>query len=308
MLTALIFGVFAFATIAALLATAVYLLDTQESPLTERLEELRLHAMTGATRTERRLSGGGFWGQIAFLISRFPGGEDWLSDAEKDLAAAGVRRRNAAVAYVFFSIAAVTASLSTVIYFSRNLDWTSILSFSLGGFMVGYYLPKRVLRGMVNRYRQRLTEALPDMVDLLSIVLGTGLSLDQSFIRVSEELQHIYPELAEELYLLTVQMQAGQERSEAFRQLVKRTGVDDIKSLAAMIIQSERFGTSLSQALIVYSESLRTRRRLRAEASIGKAGVKMLFATIILIFPVFFVITLVPAILTAVRTFTNMRR
>jgi tight adherence protein C len=165
-----------------------------------------------------------------------------------------------------------------------------------------------VLRAMVNRYRRRLTEALPDMVDLLSIVLGTGLSLDQSFTRVSEELQHIYPELAEELYLLTVQMQAGQERSEAFRQLVKRTGVDDIKSLAAMIVQSERFGTSLSQALVVYSESLRTRRRLRAEASIGKAGIKMLFATILFIFPVFFVITLVPAILSAVRTFTNMRR
>ena len=195
-----------------------------------------------------------------------------------------------------------------MLYLSRNLDLASILSFSVGGVMAGYYLPKRVLRILVTRYRRRLTEALPDMVDLLSIVLGTGLSLDQAFIRVSEELQHIYPELAEELYLLTVQMQAGQERSEAFRQLVKRTGVDDIKSLAAMIVQSERFGTSLSQALIVYSESLRTRRRLRAEASIGKAGVKMLFATVLLIFPVFFVITLVPAILTAVRTFSNLRR
>jgi tight adherence protein C len=308
MVTAVLFFLLSSTTIAALLACAVYLLDTRESPLAERLEELRLHAMTGAVRTERRRASGGFWNTVAFLISRLPGGEDWLSGAEKDLAAAGIRRRNAAVAYVFLSIAAITGSLGTVIYLSRNLDVTSILSFSLGGFMLGYYLPKRILRGMVNRYRRRLTEALPDMVDLLGIVLGTGLSLDQSFTRVSEELQHIYPELAEELYLLTVQMQAGQERSEAFRQLVKRTGVDDIKSLAAMIVQSERFGTSLSQALIVYSESLRTRRRLRAEASIGRAGIKMLFATVLLIFPVFFVITLVPAILTAFRTFTNMRR
>ena len=308
MTVALLCGLLAFLTIAALLICALYLVDTQESPLTERLEELRLHAMTGATRAERRHRGSGFWSRVAFLISHFPGGDEWLAGAEKDLAAAGVRRKNAAVAYVFFSIAALTASLGTVLYFSRNLDFASILSFSLGGVMVGYYLPKRVLRTLVTRYRRRLTEALPDMVDLLSIVLGTGLSLDQAFIRVSEELQHIYPELAEELYLLTVQMQAGQERSEAFRQLVKRTGVDDIKSLAAMIVQSERFGTSLSQALIVYSESLRNRRRLRAEASIGKAGVKMLFATVLLIFPVFFVITLVPAILTAVRTFSNMRR
>ncbi len=308
MAAALLFFILAFATLAALLACGLYLLDTQETPLAARLEELRLHSMAGSARSARRRASGGFWNAVAYLISRLPGGEDWLSGAEKDLAAAGVRRKNAAVAYVFLSIAALTASLSAVLYFSRNLDFTSILSFSLGGLMVGYYLPRRILRGMVHRYRRRLTEALPDMVDLLSIVLGTGLSLDQSFIRVSEELRHIYPELAEELYLLTVQMQAGQERSEAFRQLVKRTGVDDIKSLAAMIVQSERFGTSLSQALVVYSESLRTRRRLRAEASIGRAGIKMLFATILFIFPVFFVVTLLPAVLTAIRTFTSLRR
>ena len=144
--------------------------------------------------------------------------------------------------------------------------------------------------------------------DLLGIVLGTGMSLDHAFLRVSEELKHIYPELAEELFLLTVQTQAGQERSAAFRQFVKRTGVDDVKALAGMIVQSERFGTSLSQALRVYSESLRTRRRLRAEESIGKVGIKMLFATILLIFPVFFVITLVPSILNVVYSFANMRR
>jgi len=308
MVTAILFFLFAFATIACLLAAGLYLVDTQESPLTQRLEELRLHAMTGAGPTERRRSSSGIWGRVGYILSRLPGGDDWLTSAERDLAAAGVRRKDAAAIYVFLSLAAILGSLSLVLYFSRSLDAASILSFSVGGLMAGYYLPKRVLRSMVTRYRRKLSEALPDMVDLLSIVLGTGLSLDQSFIRVSQELQHIYPQLAEELYLLTVQMQAGQERSEAFRQLVRRTGVDDIKSLAAMIVQSERFGTSLSQALIVYSESLRTRRRLRAEASIGRAGVKMLFATVLLIFPVFFVITLVPAILTAVRTFGGLRR
>ncbi len=308
MITAIVFGVFAFITIAILLGSGLYLLDTQESPLSERLEELRLNAMAGGARAERRRGGGGFWGRWGDILSRLPGGEGWLSGSEKELAAAGIRRKEASVIFVLLSLAAVLGSLSVVLYFTRNLDIGSILSFCLGGFLVGYYLPKRILRGMVKRYRRKLTEALPDMVDLLGIVLGTGLSLDQAFIRVSEELQHIYPELAEELYLLTVQMQAGQERSEAFRQLVKRTGVDDVKSLAAMIVQSERFGTSLSQALLVYSESLRTRRRLRAEANIGKAGTKMLFATVLLIFPVFFVITLFPAILTLIHTFANLRR
>ncbi len=308
MVTALLFGLFAFATVAILLAGGVHLFETRESPLTERLEELRLHAMAGAPRTERRRLAGGFWNRLGYVIGHLPGGESWLSGAEKDLAAAGIRRKNAPALYVLLSSAAILGSLAVVLYFTRSLDAGSVLSLCLGGFLIGYYVPKRILGRMVKRYHSKLTEALPDMVDLLSIVLGTGLSLDQSFLRVSEELQHIYPELAEELYLLTVQTQAGQERSVAFRQLVKRTGVDDIKSLAAMIVQSERFGTSLSQALRVYSESLRTRRRLRAEASIGKAGVKMLFATVLLIFPVFFVITLVPSILTLIRTFQEMQR
>ncbi len=307
MLTTLLVGFLAFATIAAILGSALYLLDTRESPLAERLEELRLNAI-GGVRPERRRASGGLANGLVYLISRLPGGEDWLQQAERDLAAAGIHRRDAAAFYVTLSLASIFVAIGLVLYFSRSLDVASILSFSVGGLMLGYYLPRRILRGMVRRYRRKLAEALPDMVDLLGIVLGTGLSLDQAFVRVSQELQHIYPELAEELYLLTVQVQAGQERSEAFRQLVKRTGVDDIKSLAAMIVQSERFGTSLSQALKVYSESLRLRRRLRAEASIGRAGIKMLFATVLLIFPVFFVITLVPSILSLVYTFTNMRR
>ena len=94
---------------------------------------------------------------------------------------------------------------------------------------------------------------------------------------------------------------AGQERGKAFSQLVRRTGIEDIKSLAAMIIQSERFGTSLSQALKVYAEALRTRRRLRAEAAVGKAGIKMLFPVILFILPALFVVTLVPGVLSVLR-------
>ncbi len=303
-----VFAVLTFATVAALLASGLYLWQTRENALSLRLEELRLNAMAGGARGETRRFSGGFLGALGYLISRLPGGETWLSDSERDLSAAGIRRRDAAALYVALSLASLAGSLALALYFTRDLDAASQLSLSAGGFVLGYYAPKRILRGMVRRYRGKLSEALPDMVDLLGIVLGTGLSLDQSFTRVSQELQHVYPELADELYLLTVQMQAGQERSAAFRQLVKRTGVDDIKSLAAMIVQSERFGTSLAQSLKVYSESLRTRRRLRAEASIGRAGIKMLFATVLLIFPVFFVITLVPSILSLVYTFTGMRR
>src|SRR3954447_8470451 len=127
-----------------------------------------------------------------------------------------------------------------------------------------------VLKRLVKRYKRRLQEALPDTVDLLGIVLGTGLALDQAMMRVSEEMEYIYPELAAEFGTVVMQVRAGQERTVAFNHLVRRTGIEDIKSLAAMIVQSEKFGTSRAQALKVYAEALRTRRRLRAEAAVGK--------------------------------------
>jgi tight adherence protein C len=133
-------------------------------------------------------------------------------------------------------------------------------------------------------------------------VLGTGLALDQALLRVSEEMQFIYPELSSEFYTVVMQVKAGQERSKAFTQLVRRTGIEDIKSLSAMIIQSERFGTSLSQALKVYADALRQRRRLRAESAIAKAGIKMLIPIVLFILPALFLITLGPAMISVIRS------
>ncbi len=153
-------------------------------------------------------------------------------------------------------------------------------------------LPQQVLHRLVKRYRNKLQDALPDTIDLLGIVLGTGLALDQAMLRVSEEMEFIYPELAAEFYTVVLQVKAGQERSVAFRQLVRRTGIEDVKSLSAMIIQRERFGTSLSQALKVYADSLRQRRRFRSQAAVAKAGIKL---------PALFVVTLVPGVLSVLH-------
>ena len=173
-------------------------------------------------------------------------------------------------------------------------------------FILGYTLPGQVLHRMVRRYRRKLEQGLPDTVDLLGIVLGTGLALDQAMMRVSEEMRYIYPELAGEFSTVVMQVRAGQERTVAFQQLVRRTGIEDIKSLAAMIVQSEKFGTSLANALNVYAEALRTRRRLRAEAAVGRAGIKMLFPIVLFILPALFVVTLVPGVLTALRDLAAM--
>src|SRR5205085_1010158 len=183
----------------------------------------------------------------------------------------------------------------------RNNNLAPKFAGLVSALLLGWLIPQQVLHRMVRRYRQRLQDALPDTIDLLGIVLGTGLALDQAMLRVSEEMEFIYPQLAAEFSTVVMQVKAGQERSKAFQQLVRRTGVEDIKALSAMIVQSERFGTSLSQALKVYADSLRLRRRLRAEAAIGKAGIKMLFPVVLFILPVLFIITLVPGILTVLH-------
>ena len=203
--------------------------------------------------------------------------------------------------YVLFNLAVLLVLMGGALYLQRDGSLSDKLLALIAPVLLGYLLPRLLLHRLVARYKRRLQEALPDTIDLLGIVLGTGLALDQAMVRVSEEMQYIYPELANEFYTVVMQVKAGQERSKAFNALVRRTGIDDIKSLAAMIIQSERFGTSLSRALKVYADELRMRRRLRAESAIAKAGIKMLFPIIIFIFPVLFAITLGPAMITVMR-------
>lgn len=288
-------------TFSAIVWSGLQLFQPKEDPLSDRLEDLQ---KTGGAATiqrgpKRRL-GGGFWESILYFVSAL-GGEDYLRDIEKSLREAGIRRREATAMYVLFNLIVMLLMIAGALYLQRDGSLMDKLLALIAPILLGYLLPRQVLYRLVARYKAKLQEALPDTIDLLGIVLGTGLALDQAMIRVSEEMQYIYPELANEFYTVVMQVKAGQERSRAFNALVRRTGIDDIKSLAAMIIQSERFGTSLSKAMKVYADELRMRRRLRAESAIAKAGIKMLFPIIIFIFPVLFAITLGPAMISVLR-------
>jgi len=290
-----------FVTLVALAWSTILLFQTQDNPLEDRLEELQMHAMVGTVRSERRKGGGGFLNSFLFLVSLFPGGEDYIYGIERELAQAGIRKKQATALYIIGNLLFMVLMFAGMLYLQRDNPVTAKFGGLVAAGLLGYLLPRQVLHRLVRRYRQKLQDALPDTVDMLGIVLGTGLAIDQAMMRVSEEMQFIYPELASEFTTVVMQVKAGQERSKAFNALVRRTGIEDIKSLAAMIIQSERFGTSLSQALQVYADALRTRRRLRAEAAVGKAGIKMLFPIVLFILPALFVIALVPGLLSVLR-------
>jgi tight adherence protein C len=298
MISALFF-VFSFAVVAALLWSGFQLLQPQENPLDDRLDELVSINRGGTAAQRRRQFGTGFWERFLYIINLVPGVDGILEESEMLLRQAGMRRREALAYYAMFNLLFLIALLLASWFVQP--DDKPVFSRMRGlapAFLLGWLLPKQVLYRLMKRYRNKLQESLPDTVDLLGIVLGTGLALDQALTRVCEEMQFIYPELSAEFFTVVMQVKAGQDRSKAFQQLVRRTGIEDIKSLAAMIIQSERFGTSLSQALKVYADALRSRRRLRGEAMVGKAGIKMVLATVVFILPVVFIITLVPAMLT----------
>jgi tight adherence protein C len=167
--------------------------------------------------------------------------------------------------------------------------------------VVGFLLPELWLSRSVRRRQFRITIALPDALDLLVICVEAGLGLDQAVARVAEELRIAHPDLSDELQLVNLEMRVGKSRTEALRELGVRTGVEDLKSLAAMLIQTDRFGTDLARSLRVHSENLRTKRRQRAEEMAAKTTVKMIPPLVFFIFPALFAVLLGPAVIGVVR-------
>ena len=166
---------------------------------------------------------------------------------------------------------------------------------------LGYLIPDILLTWRVHARQHKLRRALPDALDLLVICVEAGLGLDQALMKVSQDMRITHHELSQELQLVNLEMRIGKSRIEALRELARRTGLDDIKALVAMLIQTERFGTSIAQSLRVFSEDMRTKRRQRAEEKSAKTSVKMVPPLVFFIFPALMVIILGPAVLTLLR-------
>jgi tight adherence protein C len=208
------------------------------------------------------------------------------------LVQAGYRRDEALT--IFFGIRVLFA-VSLFVLLSSSLIIRSNTLVALGGLAIGYLLPGMVLARMAKRRAHRIRLSLADALDLLVVSVEAGLGLDQALTRVGTELAFAYPELADELKLINLELRAGKPRAEALRNLADRTGVDDLSSLVTMLIQTDKFGTSVAQSLRVYSETLRTKRRQRAEEAAAKTGVKMVFPLVLCIFPSIWVVTIGPA-------------
>jgi len=181
-----------------------------------------------------------------------------------------------------------------------------LLMVGVGG--VGFFLPRFWLKRKIKARQRLITLGLPDALDLTVICVEAGLALDQALMRVGEDLRHAHPELSAEFHMFNLEMRAGKPRVEGLHNLATRTGVDDVRALVATLVQTDRFGTSVAQALRVHSDSLRTERRQRAEEQAAKTTIKMVIPLVLFILPSLLVVTIGPAVISLFRTLLPMGR
>ncbi|HEX3253551.1 MAG TPA: type II secretion system F family protein [Pyrinomonadaceae bacterium] len=165
------------------------------------------------------------------------------------------------------------------------------------GFVAGFFLPRFFLNRMIQKRQRLIRWGLADALDLMVVSVEAGLGLNAAMMKVATELRDVHAPVATEFELANLEIRVGRERDEALRNLAERTGVDDLRSLVAMLIQTDKFGTSIAKGLRVFSDSLRTKRRQRAEQAAQKAAVKLLFPLACFLFPTLFIAILGPAAL-----------
>ena len=187
-----------------------------------------------------------------------------------------------------------------------DLTVSTIVLYSACAAGIGFLGPTIILDRVVANRQKTLRNAFPDALDLLVVCVESGLGLSQAISRVADELQVSSPELGTELALVNAEMRAGVDNVVALKNLADRTGLDDIRGLVSTLVQTLRFGTSVADALRVYSEEFRDKRTQAAEERAAKMGTKMIFPLVLFMFPAFFVIAIGPAVIRLVNVFTNL--
>ncbi len=228
------------------------------------------------------------------------------SRLKASLASAGYRSPQAPV--VFFGTRIFLAVLLGIIFLvvgsdaMQGQDTMVYILALIGSMIVGFYGPQLWLSNAISSRKERLVQGFPDSLDLMVVCVEAGLGLDQAIARVGQEVKSGHPDLGDEFTLLNLELRAGLSREQGLRNLVNRTDLEDIRSLVALLIQTDRFGTSIGQALRVHSNSMRLKRRLKAEEKGAQLPVKLMIPLILFIFPALMVVIMGPGAINLMRT------
>lgn len=227
---------------------------------------------------------------------------------QKQLMHAGFRSDQAPIIYRAIQLTSMAGFPLMVAIVCAAMAWplNKAFIYVILGFVTGFFLPRFFLKRITNNRQRDLRWGLADALDLMVVSVEAGLGLNAAMMKVSTELKDVHNAIAVEFELANLEIRVGRDRDEALRNLAERTGVDDLRSLVAMLIQTDKFGTSIAKGLRVFSDSLRTKRRQRAEQEAQKAAVKLLLPLALFLFPTLFIAILGPAALNLIDTVGKM--
>jgi tight adherence protein C len=285
----LLLPILAFICASLLVAAAAMALSPRTATIAQRLDEIVgvPHKTAAVSRFVTA-----FVGTFMRIGRAAPKSAAEMGKLRGKLVCAGYRAEEALILFVGIRVgcALLFFAAATMPFLLRGGVITGLAAAALG-----YLLPSMALGRMATRRQHRIRLSLPDALDLMVVSVEAGLGLDQAIQRVADELVMVHPELAEELRLVNLELRAGTGRADALRNLANRTQVDDLSSLVTMLVQTDKFGTSVAQSLRVHSDTARTKRRQRAEEAAAKTGAKMVFPLVFCIFPAIWVVTIGPA-------------
>jgi len=244
---------------------------------------------------------GGGWDSIEAMLPR---SKTEMARLRQRMTRAGIRFAGAPVVYSLAEYA-LPVVLGVGVYFSGRLAPPTLWLVAGAVAFLGFFLPGLWLERELGKRRREIENGLPDALDLLVVCIEAGSGLDQAIVKTSEEIAFSYPTLGEELRILNSEVRAGKTRLDAFKNLAQRTKVDDVRALVAILIQTDKFGTSIGQALRTHADTARTKRRQRAEESAQKLGVKLVFPLVLFFFPALYAVILGPAIIQFVHQFMD---
>jgi len=307
----LIIAISTFVFISLGMMGAYWLLNKPQSASTERLKRLGEKSPSMGTGSisivEDRSSE--LAERLASPLSRLlPPSAAEAKKLQKQLMQAGIRSSSAPMlfrAFHLLSMAAFPAIVALACAVSAR-PLANATFYILIAFVVGFFLPRYVLGKMIRSRQQLVRWGLADARHLMVISIEAGLGLNAAMMKVASELKEVHPDICDEFELANLEIRVGRDREEALRNLAERTGVDDLRSLVAMLIQTDKFGSSIGKAIRAYSDSMRTKRRQRAEQAAQKAAVKLLFPLACFLFPTLFIAILGPAALQLMDTLGNM--
>jgi tight adherence protein C len=233
------------------------------------------------------------------LGSKIPSSEAEVATLKAELIRAGFRSDTAAPVFYGIRIVSTLALLVGALVLEARMPSNPMLKVMLMvfGCAAGWILPRFFLEKRMKKRQEIIRLSLPDALDLLVVSIEAGLGLDQAIQHVAKELQSTHPELSEDLGLITLEMRAGKRRSDALKNFAERTGEDEVRKLVAILVQNDRFGTSMGESLRTHSDFMRTRRRQEAEERAGKVGVKLVFPIFFFILPSMLIVAAGPGLL-----------